>query len=148
MNPNNDGLTHINIYSKGKTGLGRMLSNFAKFPIHTQDGNFMSVEGYWYWLSIEQCNEKEELRKCYGFWAKNTGKELLKYKEKAFDEQFETKILLAIWYKFRRNANLILPEFKMLPFKHYYNYGGKIVDVADKYPWMMEGITKMRDALK
>lgn len=38
INPEEDGITHINIYSKGKTDLGRMLSNFAKFPIETVDG--------------------------------------------------------------------------------------------------------------
>jgi len=32
INPEEDGITHINIYSKGKTDLGRMLSNFAKLP--------------------------------------------------------------------------------------------------------------------
>lgn len=28
-NPEEDGITHINIYSKGSTELGRLLSNFA-----------------------------------------------------------------------------------------------------------------------
>lgn len=147
FNPDNDGVDHINIYSMGKTELGKMLSNFAKFPIHTKDGDFMSVEGYWYWMSIEPCIEREQLRRCYGFWAKKTGKEILTTKQAAYDNDFEHKILLAIWYKFRRNADLILPEYKELPFCHYYNYGGKIVDVTSKYPWMIEGITKMRDSL-
>ena len=147
INPENDGIDHINIYSKGKTKLGRMLTNFSKFPINTKDGTFMSVEGYWYWMSIEPCVEREQLRKCYGFWAKKIGKEILKTRQPAFDNNFEHKILLAIWYKFRRNANLILPEYKELPFYHYYNYGGKVVDVTNKYQWMIDGITKMRDSL-
>jgi hypothetical protein len=42
-----DGITHINIYSKGKTELGRWLSNFTYHPIETEDGKFDSVEGYW-----------------------------------------------------------------------------------------------------
>ena len=59
--PTEDGITHINIYSKGQTELGKMLSNFAKFPIQTVDGNFMSVEGYWYFLSIdEKFSEREQ----------------------------------------------------------------------------------------
>lgn len=45
-----DGVDHINIYSKGKTSLGRFLSNFAQADIETEDGNFASIEGYWYWL--------------------------------------------------------------------------------------------------
>ena len=148
INPNEDGVTHVNIYSKGKTELGRMLTNFAKFPIHTkEDGDFMSVEGYWYWLSIEDCKEKEILRKVYGFWAKKTGKELLEKYNKRFDENFERKILSAIWYKFKRNADLLDEDIANLPFEHYYNYGGKVVDVKDKYQWMFDGIDKMRKKL-
>jgi len=41
-----DGVTHINIYSKGKTSLDRALSNFAHTPIETVDGKFASIEGY------------------------------------------------------------------------------------------------------
>lgn len=40
-----DGIDHINIYSKGKTTLGRMLSNFACTPFtHPEDGKFASIE--------------------------------------------------------------------------------------------------------
>lgn len=147
INPARDGIEHINVYSKGATDLGRMLSNFSKFPIRTKDGNFMSVEGYWYWLSIEPCVEREQLRGCYGFWAKKTGEEILEAKQALFDKDFEHKILLAIWYKFRRNSHLIFPEHRELPFYHYYNYGGNVIDVTDKYFWMIDGITKMRDSL-
>lgn len=146
-NSQTDGLTHINIYSKGKTQLGKMLSNFYKFPINTSDGFFMSVEAYWYWLSIEDCKEKEILRNCYGANAKQTGKKLLETKNRRFDDDFERKILKAIWYKFRRNKNLIAPNFRDLPFEHYYEYGGKVIDVKEKYSWMIEGIEKMRKVL-
>ena len=148
----NDGITHINMYSKGKTNLGRMLSNFYKFPIHTDDGNFLSVEGYWYWLSIDDSGyAKEELRYLYGFNARNKGKEILietnNGKSSRFEPNFEQKILKAIWYKFRRNTNLLTPEYKRLPIVHYYCYGGKVIDVTNKYQWLIDGITKMRDYL-
>jgi len=46
-----DGVTHINIYSKGKTKLGRLLTNFAHTPFtHAEYGQFASVEGFWYWI--------------------------------------------------------------------------------------------------
>ena len=52
--PNEDGITHINICSKGKTELGRLLSNFAHTPFWLQGaGRFESVEGYWFWLGTE-----------------------------------------------------------------------------------------------
>lgn len=147
VEPCDDGITHINIYSNASTKLGRMLSNFYKFPINTVDGPFLSVEAYWYYLSIEDCKDKEQLRKCYGFWAKKTGIELLKCHSKRFDEDFEHKILLAIWYKFCRNFELITPKYKDLPFYHYYNYYGNVLDVTNKYKWMVDGITEMRDRL-
>ena len=147
INPNLDGISHINIYSQGKTELGRMLTNFAKFPIHTSDGDFMSVEGYWYWLSIEDCPEKEKLRGLCGFTAKKYGKSVLEYKASHWDDDFERKILKAIWWKFKRNTHLLIPQYYDLPFKHYYNFGGCIRDVAGNYPWMMEGIEKMRKYL-
>ena len=149
--PEEDGQTHINIYSKGVTQLGKMLSNFYKFPIMTKDGPFMSVEGYWYWLNISECEpRREEFRKLYGYNAKKTGQEILKgipAEERRWEENFEEKIQLAIWYKFRRNVHLITEELKTLPFEHYYNYGGKVVDCYKRYPWMIDGITKMRDVL-
>lgn len=46
-----DGIDHINVYSKGKTALGRFLSNFAQVDLETKNGNFSSVEAYWYWLT-------------------------------------------------------------------------------------------------
>lgn len=139
-----DGITHINIYSQGKTELGRMLSNFYKFPVGTVDGNFCSVEGYWYWLGIEECEEKEVLRTLSGYQAKKTGSELRKKFDSRSDPEFENKILKAIWYKVRRKAEMFKSEAASLPFEHYYSFGGKIIDVKDKYPWMIDGIEKMR----
>lgn len=147
LSENDDGITHINIYSRGQTELGRMLSNFYKFPIKTLDGDFMSVEGYWYWLSIEDCKEKELLRELYGFTAKKKGREILEYRKSRFDDNFEKKIRYAIWYKFRRNSHLITKEFETLPFEHYYCFGGKIMDVKKTYLWMVECIEKMRKYL-
>lgn len=147
IDPTQDGVGHINIYSRGQTDLGRMLSNFYKFPITTHDGKFMSVEGYWYWLSIEDCKEKERLRELYGYAAKKYGKEILTYRASRFDDDFERKILTAIWRKFKRNTHLLLPQYENLPFEHYYNFGGCVRDVKDKYLWMVDGIDKMRTHL-
>lgn len=32
-----------------------------------------------------------------------------------------------------------------LPFEHYYNFGGKVVDVKNKYIRMIDAIDRMRD---
>ena len=53
MNLEDDGITHINVYSKGATALGRALSNFARIPVMVvPNGRFESVEAYWYWLRV------------------------------------------------------------------------------------------------
>jgi predicted NAD-dependent protein-ADP-ribosyltransferase YbiA (DUF1768 family) len=120
-----------------------MLSNFYDFNIKTKDGVFRSVEAYWYWLGIADCAEKEILRSLSGYQAKKVGNELKKKFDGRIDEEFESKILKAIWYKVKRNTHMF-GRFAELPFEHYYNFGGKIVDVKDKYLWMIEGIDKMR----
>ena len=53
MNLADDGVTHINVYSKGTTALGRALSNFAHIPFMVvPNGRFESIEAYWYWLRV------------------------------------------------------------------------------------------------
>lgn len=40
--PDNDGITHINLYSKSRTVLGRQLSNFAHSPFkHPKYGELL-----------------------------------------------------------------------------------------------------------
>jgi len=143
--PNQDGVTHINIYSKGRTDFGKMLSNFYKFPISAVDGNFESVEGYWYWLNICECEDKEVLRKLYGFKAKDTGLKILQYTNCRWDNDFEKKITATIWYKFERNIHLLIDEYMDLPFEHYFVSGENIRDAKRRYPWMIGAIDKMRN---
>jgi hypothetical protein len=70
-----DGLTHINIYSQAKTALGRALSNFNDNWITTLDGDFASIEAYWYWLGCQH-PDKELLRPLHGAEAKRVGRDL------------------------------------------------------------------------
>lgn len=52
--PATDGVNHINIYSKGVTSVGRVLSNFytPSEPYDTAHGTFVSLEGYYHWLRV------------------------------------------------------------------------------------------------
>lgn len=115
-NPLKDGIDHINIYSKGKTVIGRKLTNFAKHPFTCEDGDFKSIEGYWYWLSCKD----DRLRKLSGFEAKKLGREL-RAADWVKDEWFKEKILKAIQIK----LDDLRSELKgiTLPFAHYYVYG-------------------------
>ena len=50
VRPEDDGRTHVNVYSRGRTSLGRDLSNFAHLPFELDGLAFASVEGFWFWL--------------------------------------------------------------------------------------------------
>lgn len=126
-----DGVHHINIYSKGKTEIGRWLSNFSYCPIQTEHGWFNSVEGYWYWLTT--LNDK--LRELHGFSAKKLGKESEKVIE-ITDLVFKFKICKAIDLKLKTRSKWVAEQCD-LPLKHYYDYGGKRIE-KEKYNWITE----------
>jgi hypothetical protein len=141
--PKDDGKTHINIYSKGKTSLGRFLSNFYSAKITTEDGEFQSIEGYWYWLS---CND-DRLREVSGYEAKKLGREL-NAKDWLDDETFKDKIRKAILIKldtyFKFKEMLAASD---LPLTHYYTYGDKVVDVPQA-GWILDFLEFLRAEFK
>lgn len=136
INPNEDGITHINIYSKGKTVLGRQLSNFTYFPFECEDGKFASIEGYWYWLRTGN----DELRDKAGFEAKKTGEAAETFHMCPSSDGFKDKICKAITIKLDRYKKAILAT--NLPFEHYYVYGNKVVDAG--YKWILSHIENYR----
>lgn len=143
MDPKQDGITHINIYSKGRTELGRFLTNFAHLPIITEDGPFVSVEGYWYWLS----NNQEEMRTIFGYSAKKTGKTFPVVTQLS-EQEFQRKIRQACWIKIHSNP-LMLEVFKnsILPFTHYYVFSNGFVKMAG-YEWITDMWTLYRTFIK
>lgn len=134
-----DGVTHINIYSKGKTKIGRWLSNFTQCQIRTEQGWFNSIEGYWYWLTTFN----DTLRELYGYNAKKVGKESSKERTLS-DKDFKKYIKKALDLKIKTNIQGFYTS--SLPFCHYYEYGGKRVDA--KYEWIVEHFEKRRKELK
>jgi acetylornithine/succinyldiaminopimelate/putrescine aminotransferase len=133
MNPEQDGNTHINIYSMGGTSLGRFLTNFAYSPIMTEDGHFVSIEGYWYWLS----NRSETMRTVSGYNAKKTGR-LHPKTVQLTEQEFQRKIREACWIKIHSNQH-VLKAFKnsTLPFTHYYVFSNGFVKDAG-YKWIVD----------
>lgn len=150
-NPLEDGKTHLNVYSKAETEIGRLISNFAYCPIETIDGHFNSIEGYWSWLSISEDNpEREKFRTLYGITAKKLKETLYKAGDPGrFDAEFSKKIRDAIHQKFQtktmRDALEKNRHLLSLPICHYYYYGDKeaspkIIDVTEKYPEFIEPV--------
>lgn len=126
-----DGVDHINVYSKGKTQVGQLLSNFAATPFSISGLLYRSVEGWWYWrlTGVDRC------RFLAGFDAKEFGRvqtrinkdispdELLKVYQAKADQNPAVKRLM--------QDNAMAPN--PLPYDHYYVYGGKVVET--KWRW-------------
>ena len=143
IDPALDGTTHINVYSKASTKLGRALSNFAPLGFELPDhGKFASVEGFWYWLGTGCKHEK--LRTLAGYDAKKYGRKL----ERVAVEGFEDKIKVALKCKLEAHPGLKRAFTEStLPFKHYYYYGtpenAKVVNV-DNVNWIVDYLHKLR----
>ena len=155
-NPKEDGKTHLNLYSKANTELGKFCSNFAYCPIETIDGHFDSIEGYWGWLSISENNpQREAFRKLSGFAAKKLKDDLYKEGDPGrFDDNFQKKIREAIHLKFQtKEARELMYKHRdliSLPLCHYYTYPNgkdiKIKDVTEQYPEFVNSIKAEFDA--
>lgn len=145
--PNLDGVTHINVYSKGITKLGRALSNFAPIPFeHPKDGRCASVEGYWYYLKSGR--QYPYLKELYGVNAKQEGKKYPRVDDSDFIEDIKT----AITCKIVQNPELE-KDFKesTLPFTHYYWYGSVMdpkVLAKDTDKWMVDHLEDLRTSLR
>ena len=145
-NPEEDGITHINVYSKGKTWLGRRLSNFDWSPVDLEDGKFHSIEGYWYWLSSDH-EDKDDLRHLYGYAAKMRGREL-RGKDWIETEEFKEKIKRAITVKINQHFHIQKKLVEStLPFTHYYVFGDRVV-LVEKGKWILEHLEQLRTSLK
>lgn len=138
-----DGLTHINVYSKGKTKLGRLLSNFAHTPFVLHDLwetlEFASVEGYWYWFKTGI----DKFRSLHGAEAKRLGKAASQSNREPSRDELE-QVYRA---KLRQHPSIAESlAASSLPLAHYYVYGGQKVN-ADKYLWTVELWEKLRSEL-
>lgn len=144
--PEEDGVTHINVYSKGRTELGRLMSNFAYSPFtHPFHGDFDSIEGYWYWLSTGD----DRLRKLSGYEAKKLGRELRSADRPSDDlfTNFQVCIKEAIDAKVKSNGRLReLLRLSSLPFVHYYVMYDKVLPQPSD-DWIMRHWEKTRREL-
>lgn len=145
---NKDGINHINVYSRGKTVIGRELSNFALTPFeHPVHGVFDSVEGYWYWLT----RLDDRLREVSGVEAKELGRSLPKrrsYDGPELSALFQFRITQALDAKLDRHPEIMQRlTASRLPFVHYYvvkSKGQMIPSVPDGSDFLMTHFTKVR----
>lgn len=148
--PKTDGIDHINLYTRGKTRLGRLATNLAELHVaHPTYGRFRTAEGLWYYLKTGKCHE--ELRAMSGFEAKRHGRTLPSVWNKDFRAEFE----IGLREKVLCNKELYeLFIESTLPFAHYYVYESKKPDVEPKIiapkdgAWIIEYLTRLREELK
>lgn len=148
----NDGISHINIYSKAETVLGRWLSHFAKQPIDLdKHGYFESIEGYWYWLKLRD----NKLRYFSGTEAKQYGRSL----EKAGavpalpsdESKFRFYVMQANYEKLRANPTMANNfKYSKLIFEHYYSFGGqegfeRRITLLPQHSWITDFWTNLRN---
>lgn len=139
-----DGKSHINVYSKGRTELGRMLSNFHN--VHQdlgEDGAFSSLEGYWYWLLTGD----DRLRNLWGYKAKQLGQELTDKKEWLENQDDIERFKLAMKDKAKTPRIREMLKESELPFKHYYVFNEKVIEPRNGL-WMLEEWERIRKEIK
>ena len=141
----NDGITHINVYSRGKTELGKLLSNFSHTPFKLDKfGEFASVEAFWYWYFSDTNNN--DIRKLHGTQAKFLGQRLMEGKKPEILEIDEQVIIAAIYTKLDQNPYIIdMLVQNDLPLAHYYvNSETGAITYKDEYIWITEAIERYR----
>lgn len=154
MTPDTDGVDHINIYTKGKTEVGRALTNLSPYSFLYEGDRFMSVEGFWYYHKMKILGlPYEHFKVMRGFDAKKAGG---KIKHNLSPEQFdEFKLIMIEGMKCRLRQNPKLLKLLVdsdLPFKHYYGYGStekgwKIVELH-RHNWQCDLYEEIRSICK
>lgn len=148
--PKNDGIDHINIYTRGKTRLGRLITNLSDVPVtHPTYGRFRTAEGLWFYLKSGKAHE--ELRAMSGFEVKRYARGLVNVWNKEFQAEFKQGLKQKI-LDHSELRDLFVES--TLPFTHYYVYESKRPDVEPKVVvpkdsvWMIEYIEALREELK
>jgi hypothetical protein len=139
LDPEQDGITHINVYSKARTLLGQKLSHFAYSPfIHPVYGDFHSLEAFWHWLSTGRCHDF--LRYLSGAVAKTSGGSLPKVPLDTFDVEFAQALNLRIDQDIELQQLL---KHSVLPFTHYYVMSDRVL-VPSKHQWVLNVVERRR----
>jgi hypothetical protein len=148
--PIDEGLDHVNIYSKSSERLGRAMSNFfnALF-FHPKYGEFNSIEGFYYWLKTGE--QHHELRFEHGWKAKEMGMTFKSTRnvDKEFKEEMEYAIALKVVQTPYIQELMLESIDDDLPFTHYYYYGDKysnpvIRDRSKRDSWLIDAAEKIR----
>lgn len=130
IKPEDDGVSHINMYSRGMTEAGRALSHFSNYPVeHPEFGTFATLEGAWMWLSFGK--RYDQFKEYDGLKAKMMSITLRKVgRKRVYSETFVEDIEQLSRLRVEQNPGLkeLLLQEPHLPFEHYYCHNGVISD--------------------
>jgi hypothetical protein len=143
FNPANDGTDHINVYTKGKTHLGRALCNPSDCNIeHPYFGHFRTLEGLWFYMKTGFVDD--EFRLIKGLAAREKGKGMPSRHYGPFSKMFK----LGMLEKLQRNPELQKELMENeLPLAHYYVKGDGTPIPLSRHQWQLDFWTLMRSAL-
>ena len=160
--PEDDGVTHCNIWLHGQTKLGKMLSHFYECPFkHPVFGHFTSMEGFWQYIQVEESESDiierrelaESLRYLVGMAAKKKGSQLTWRRV----DKFHEIINAANYYKINQHPELrqLFIESE-LPFSYYYVHTpkGELAIIKPRaitppgYEWLVDGFEENRRMMR
>lgn len=123
-NPADDGVHNINVWTNGKTRLGRLLTHLSDLSVDDpRYGRFSCGEGLYYYIKTGCVHE--ELRTMSGYEAKRYGQTLPRGR---WVTDFWGEIKIANRARIDQHPELRdLVEESTLPFEHYYVYQNKVV---------------------
>lgn len=141
LDPEKDGITHINVYSRGRTQLGVFLSNFPYTPFeHPTYGHFASMEAFWHYISTG-CR-LEGIRTLTGIEAKHYAKGYPQVTIPNFHEEIKFAIECKINAYPLHKAKLLL---NTLPLRHYFVFSGNVVVDQPHFIWQTKHIEALAE---
>lgn len=159
--PKTDGIDHVNIYSRGKTQEGRLLSNFAHTPFTLYGIRVASVEGFYQSMLFDDEETRSLVAATYGqeakAWGKRSGKragEEIKTWDgrvvKFEGEEFYDEVRKAIKEKIQQNPSVAeaLVATEELPLTHYYVMWGRPVIPRNGAGILEDCLMSLREELR
>ncbi|ODS32165.1 MAG: Bacteriophage protein GP30.3 [Candidatus Scalindua rubra] len=151
FHPKNDGINHINVYLRGKTKKGRILSNFAKTPFKLYGRQFQSVESFYQSHLSYHEDIRERISKSRSSKARYYRKVEIKdgdpvitwderviiYKSRLWEEEIKKAIKAKIYQNLKVKRALLATGD--LPLTNYCVKQGKVISYEDFLPdFLME----------
>lgn len=139
-----DGVDHINIWEKGTTELGKVLSPSVTIAFnHNVFGHFETMEGFWHY--IHSAERDDRIRNMSGTSLKNFARKLSPTRVK----HFKALIIDANYQKIKKYKQIVESiKESNLPFDAYYTNNVGLRIRHNYSVWLCAGFEEIRKALQ